>query len=308
VTKGIISSLPLEEIKDTIKIQGGLRPAARFYGVDHTTIADRLAIEGLCYQDLLFEYQQEIAPILTKRESIMGDAVIIADCHCPFVSLKWINRAVHIGKSLGITQLISAGDFFDFDRLSYWVRLTKAEDTAVPLGDELAFSEGVLETLESQFTTIHMIGGNHWKRLLTNITFSVSTDRLMGLVGRKYDPRYHHTGLFEWTLLDNKIRITHPAKSRKLDYTLARDLSILYPEQWMVVAHRHRSNEGFTPDGRPMWEIGWMGDTDRMKYVTYVDSTYYKWINGMAYYKNGAFRALTEYNYDWEEVDRELQV
>lgn len=291
---------PIQELKELIKDYGGIRPVARYLKVSHSAIYGHLDQHGLTLGDVMQEYQQEIAPLVT-RESIYGDAIIIADCHNPFISLKWLDRVLYVAAKEHIHQLISAGDFFDFDRLSWWLQVMQAEDIAVKLEDELNLSEMVLERLEKQFTTIWMIGGNHWKRLLKKITYSISNKRLLGLVGRKDDPRYKDTGLFEWTLLDDKVRITHPAKARKLDYTLARDLSILHPSQWMLVAHRHRANEGFTPDGRPMWEIGWLGDVERMRYIQHVDSTYYNWINGFAFWKDGKLRNLTEFNYDWKD-------
>ena len=134
------------------------------------------------------------------------------------------------------------------------------------------------------------------------VSTTISNDRIMGLVGRKADSRYKVYGAFDWVLIDDKVRVTHPGKARKMDYTLARDLSILYPDQWLVVAHRHRVNEGFTPDGkRPFCEVGWMGDVDRMRYVQHVDSAYYRWVNSFCLYANGKLKNLTEYNYDWDE-------
>jgi len=301
--KGSTKHLSDEELLDLIKTCGGLRATARFLSVDHSAIQGRLNRMGVSFDDVMSQYQDEIAP---KQENagISGDCIITADYHNPFCSLRWVERAIGMGKREKINQLVCAGDFFDMDRLSWWLRQSRAEEIAVPLGKELSFAEMVLERFETQFDRIIMIGGNHWKRLLKQITYSVPTNRLMGLVGRKDDSRYVYTGLFEWTLLDEKIRITHPGKARKLDYTLARDLSILYPNQWLVVAHRHRTNEGFTPDGRPMWEIGWMGDTERMRYIQHVDSTYYNWVNGFMVYKDGAIRNLTEFNYDWSKIDK----
>lgn len=302
-----IEGLTMGRIKDVIITCGGIKPAASFLGVDPGQIHWRLYSSGTSLGEIMKEYQQKIAPEQKLQETISGDCIITADYHIPFVSLKWVNRVVEIGKIEGIKQLLIAGDFFDFDRLSFWAKVANAEDMTVPLEDELALASMVLEELESQYDTIYFVGGNHWSRLLKNITFSVSSRRLLGLVDRANDSRYRLNEYFHWIMIDDKVRVTHPGKARKMDYTLARDLSSIFPNYWMVVAHRHRVNEGFTPDGRPQLEIGWMGDTDRMRYVQHVDSTYYRWINGFAIYRNGKLHNLTEYNYDWTEIDNKKE-
>lgn len=299
---------PIELVKRNIVTFGGVKAAAHAMGIDSSILYNKLGKHGLSLTEILYEYQQKIAPEQKLQESIKGDCVITADFHCPFASLKWLNRVIEIGKKEGIKQLLIAGDFFDFDRLSYWLKVSNAEDMAVPLEDELSFSSMVLERLESQYDTIYFIGGNHWSRLLKNISFSVSSTRLLGLVDRANDPRYKLNEHFHWILIDDKVRVTHPGKARKSDYTLARDLAYIYTNHWLVVAHRHRVNEGFTPDGRPQLEIGWMGDTERMRYVQHVDSVYYQWVNGMAVYAKGKLKNLTEFNYDWEEIDKKGEV
>jgi len=293
----------IEEIKEAIITCGGIKTAASFLGVEPMHIYNKLARSGSSLGGIMKDYQQRIAPEQKLQETISGDCVITADYHVPFVSLKWVNRIVKIGEKEGIKQLLIAGDFFDFDRLSFWAKVANAEDMTVPLEDELSLASMVLEELEGQYDKIYFVGGNHWSRLLKNITFSVSSNRLLGLVNRANDPRYRLNEYFHWIMIDDKIRVTHPGKARKLDYTLARDLSYIHPDYWIVVAHRHRVNEGFTPDGRPQLEIGWLGDTERMRYVQHVDSTYYRWINGFAVYSNGKLHNLTEHNYDWTEVD-----
>lgn len=302
MARGRLSELTLIELKELIKTHGGITAVARLLKLNRGGIQDRLASEGITLSDILVEKQNEIAPsVLGDTINLSGDSIISADYHSPFTSIKWVDRAVSVGKKEKIKQLLIGGDLLDFDRLSWWLRQSNAEDIAVPLEDELTFTEMLLDKLESQFDQIHILGGNHWLRLLKALTFSISNKRILGLLGRKDDSRYITHGLFDWTLIDNKVRVTHPAKARKLDYTLARDLAILHVDQWLVVAHRHRSNSGFSPDGRPMFEIGWMGDVERMRYVQHTDSTYYAWVNGFAYYKNGKVHNLTEYNYDWPD-------
>lgn len=291
----------IEEIKDLIKAAGGIFPASRILSVSHSTIYNRLNVAGITLDDIMMEYQREIAPAIIDNDKLTGDYIISADYHSPFISMLWLNRLLNVAKKENIKQLVIGGDFGDIDRLSWWLRQKQAEDIAVKLDDELAFTEMVLEKLFEWFERIDIIGGNHWLRLLGAVTFSVSAKRLMGLVGQKDNPKLHFHGLFNWLLIDSKVRVTHPAKARKLDYTLARDLSILHPDQWIVVTHRHRASEAFTPDGRPIMEIGWMGDVERMRYIRYTDSTYYNWVNSFGVYKDGVMRNLTEYNYSWDD-------
>lgn len=295
-----VSGLTDDEVKQLILDSGGMNAAARVMRCSRSTLSDRLMRMGLTSRDIMQEKQDEIAPdLLEDQVKIEGDCIITADYHSPFASLTWLDRSIQVGKKERIKQLVIVGDFLDFDRLSYWLKQSNAEDIAVSLEDELSFTEMIMDKLETQFNKIHLLGGNHWLRLLKSLSFSISNKRVLGLLGRKDDARWVTHGLFNWSLIDNKIRVTHPQRARKLDYTLARDLSILHTDQWILVAHRHRSNTGFTPDGRPMWEIGWMGDVNRMRYIQHTDSTYYTWTPGFAYYKDGKVYNLTEFNYPW---------
>jgi len=303
--KSILAEMSDDEVKQLIKDAGGITAAARVLQVYRTNLCERLIRMGVTLDNIMYEKQQEIAPdLLEDQVKVEGDCVITADYHSPFTSLQWLDRVVWVGKKEKIKQLLIVGDLFDFDRLSWWLKQSNAEDIAVSLEDELCFTEMIMEKLESQFNKIHLLGGNHWMRLLKALTFSISNKRILGLVGHKDDSKYITHGLFNWTLIDNKVRVTHPARARKLDYTLARDLSILHIDQWVLVAHRHRSNTGFSPDGRPIWEIGWLGDVERMRYVQYTDSTYYTWVNGFAFWKDGAMHNLTDFNYDWPKEDK----
>jgi hypothetical protein len=178
-----------------------------------------------------------------------------------------------------------------------------AGDLAVSLEDEFSLAEMLLDKIDGQFDRIVILGGNHWLRLMENISFSMTSKRMLGLVGRKDDPKYSFIEHFDWVMIDNKLRVSHPRKSRKSDYTLARDMSIVHPNEWIAITHRHRVNDGFSPSGLPQFEIGWMGDTERMRYIQHVDGTYYQWLNGFAYYKNGVFHNLNEYNYDWKSLN-----
>ncbi len=300
----IVEKYNLEEMKNCIISCGGIKLAAQTLGVKPEAIKNKIYSSGTSLTEIMYEYQQKIAPIQKQAEMMTGDCVITADYHCPFVSIKWVDRVVEVGKREKIKQLLIAGDFFDFDRLSWWLKAANAEDMAVPLDDELNLASMVLEKLEKQYSTIYFMGGNHWLRLLKNITFSVPSKKLLGLVNRANDSKYKINEYFDWILIDDKVRVTHPGKARRSDYTLSRDLSYIHPNQWLVVAHRHRVNDGFTPSGNPMLEIGWLGDTERMRYIQHTDSTYYNWVNGFCYYKNGILRNLTEFNTDWSEIDK----
>jgi len=292
------------EIIEGLKTFGGVRAFARNQRIDHSTVLDYIAKYNIDHHKLFQNWQDRIAPDQDKYLlKPTGDAIIVADEHCPFTDLKWVKRAVAKGKELGITQLVEGGDITDFDRLSYWARVSNLTDYTVALEDEFTMLEEILAIYEEQFDKIWILPGNHWLRLLQNITGSVNSQRLLGLVGKFGDKRYHFSEFHHWLLLDDKVRVTHPMKARKADGTLAKDISILHPEQWIVVSHRHRGIEGFTPDGRPMLEIGWMADVKRMRYVQHRDSTYFQWVNGFGAYFKGKLMNYTEYNTLWPDEE-----
>jgi len=295
-----LANLSNDEFIAILGAAGGVRAAAKILRCSHTGIVDQLVARNLSWADILVRYQEQIVPNWEIVKAY-GDIAITADYHVPFTNLLWVRRLLKVCKEENIKQLIIGGDFFDFDRLSYWIKRSQAEDITVSLEEEFAFAEMLLEGMETQFERIYFLGGNHWLRLLSAVHYSISSERLLGLVGRKDDPRYIFTGLFDWMLLDDKLRISHPRKGRKLDYTLARDISVIHPDQWVVITHRHRNLEGHAPDGRPMFEIGWMGDATKLRYLYLTDTTYYKAQNGFAIYKNGRIRLYTDYNYNWEE-------
>ena len=296
----------VEDIFKGVKTFGNIRAYARSINVSQSFVVDRLRKHKIDYHTILQRYQNEIAPDLTSNilRVNSGDGIMIqADHHCPFLSLEWHYRALKYAKKHKIKKLVIGGDFFDFDRLSWWLKVANASDIAVELEEELSFSEMILNELNKQFNEIYFLGGNHWRnRLMSAMTYSIKTNRLFGLVGQKDNPNYHFSEHYDWLLIDDKLRVTHPRKARKLDGTLARDIAIKFPAQWVIVAHRHRVFSGFTPDGRPSTEIGWMGDTNRMCYYQHVDTSYYNWINGFCVWQDSTLKNLFEYNYDWKSL------
>lgn len=297
--------IPLEEIKEGLKVFGSLRKFATHKGVSIFAVLNNLRRQGYDYQRLVAEIQNEIAPDITEDIiNVDGDGgvLIMADNHCPFISLEWHNRAIKYARKYKIKKLVIGGDFWDFDRLSFWLRQANAIDMGVALEDELSFSEIIVNDLLNNFNEIYILGGNHWRRLLNHITYSIRNERLMRLAGFNDLKKVRFSTHYDWLLIDNKVRVTHPKHARKMDGTLARDIAIKNPNQWIVVTHRHRGMYGFTPDGRPMIEIGWLGDVNRMRYYQHIDTAYYNWVNGFAVYQNGILQNLFEYNFDWSSL------
>jgi len=295
----------VEEAIEGVKTFGSVRALARAKGCDHSTILEFLGKHKITVKDILADIQNDIAPELTGEIinlSSQGGVMIQSDHHCPFISLEWHERGIKYAKKFDIKKLVIGGDFLDFDRLSWWLRQVNAVDIAVSLEEELKFAEMIMGDLLNCFEEIYIVGGNHWRRLLNHITYSISNERLLRLIGIFDTDKIRFSHMYDWLLIDGKVRVTHPKHTRKLDGTLARDLALKYPDQWLVVAHRHRAMSGFTPDGRPMIEIGWMGDVNRMRYYQHIDTSYYNWVNGFAVYKDGILQNLFEYNFDWKSL------
>lgn len=298
-------NITLKEVKRVFFSTGTINATANQLNVSREVINLILKKNNLTCEDLLQEYQDIIAPDQITPLRVYGDCIIIADAHIPFIDLRWMKIAINTAKHFGIQQIVIGGDFFDFDRLSWWVKQSNASDIATPLQDELNLAEGVLNILEKQFNSFYFLGGNHWRnRLLSTIGYSIKSDRLLGLVGKFRDPRYKFSEHLDWLLIDDKIRVTHPGKARKLDGTLSRDIGIKFPAQIMVIAHRHRAFAGHTPDGRPSIEIGWMGDKTRMRYIQTVDSSYYEWVNGFLVYVDKKFLPIMD-GYWYPGCDKE---
>ena len=295
----------VEEVLEGIKALGSVRAFARMKGCHHSTVLDFLGRRGITGKDILSSIQDGIAPKLSTdilNLSSEGGVMIQADHHCPFINLLWHERGMKYAKKFGIKKLVIGGDFLDFDRLSWWLRQVNAVDIAVGLEEELSFAEMIIQEYLNYFEEIYFIGGNHWDRLLKHITRSITNERLLRLVGVFDTERVKFARSHEWLLIDNKVRVTHPHSMRKVDGTLVRDIAIKYPDQWVVVSHRHRGTSMFTPDGRPAIEIGLMGDIERIRYYQRVDTTYYNWVNGFAVYKDGVLQNLFEYNFDWKSL------
>lgn len=303
--KNAPKNFDIDKVVENIKTFGSLRACARYMNCEPQVISKILDKHKIDYRTLIQDYQDIIAPDLRKnilKVDSKNGIIISADYHSPFNSNLWLDRMLKLAKKRDINRLVIGGDFCDFDRLSWWVKRSNSEDLAVPLEKELSYTENILERLDEVFDEIYFLGGNHWLRLMQNITFSISMRRLMGLLDRKDNNNYHFSENYQWLLIDNRLRVTHPFKSRKLDGTLARDIGILHPDQIMIIAHRHRYFSGFTPDGRPSVELGWMGDVNRMQYVQHVDSSYYNWVNGFCVWQDNVLENLCEYNYNWKNL------
>lgn len=298
-----------DKVIDGILAFGSVRAYANHLGCHHSSVLDYLERNGIKIRDILSRVQDTIAPQLDDKVinvDSTGGVMIQADHHCPFLDVKWHVRGLLYAEKYGIKKLVIAGDFLDFDRLSWWAKEANSTDVTVTLEEELSFAELVMKELLETFEHIYIIGGNHWNRLLRHVTYTVENTRLMRLIGVMNNDKITFSDIHNWLLIDEKVRVTHPRGARKADGTLARDLSIKYPGQWLVVAHRHRGFSGFTPSGQPMIEIGMMADAKRIRYSCTTDNTYYVACNGFAVYNKGVLKNLFEYNYEWEELENEV--
>ena len=171
------------------------------------------------------------------------DALIFCDPHIPHHSRSLMARAFAVAEAQDINTLVLAGDTFDFDCFSSFLKVApeSAEETFRVAGE-------FLEAATQQFEVVCLIMGNHDERILRRLDLKLGMKLLLDhALGYCDDPaavmeKLKWTSRFYMEFYDTPDgvtwRISHPDNYRKVAGSVANEGAIKYGCHYLV-AHEH---------------------------------------------------------------------
>lgn len=212
---------------------------------------------------IIQQFMQEDLPASLHLE--MDSCIICADLHLPKVDWALLEEVLGYGEEF--KNIIILGDLVDFQSISPWLPHFEIEDHQ--LSKELSATKQVLEELKNQYEQVVIISGNHelWlvKKLEGKIEFPSLLKLLVdGIITTPYPMAFLNE---QWLLI-------HPTSYRKNPLSLAKDLSLTYPQYNIILSHYHRYVK-MVWNNRLLIEIPAMCDLNKMLYTYFSPSTFY---------------------------------
>lgn len=112
-------------------------------------------------------------PRYDKAWTLEGAAAIFGDIHAPLTDWSFFAEACNTARQFGVSQLIVAGDLFDFALLSNY-------EAVVPYAThdaECEAAEYAIDMASRAFDKIWVFGGNHDERLLKRLNGRLSEQK-----------------------------------------------------------------------------------------------------------------------------------
>lgn len=173
------------------------------------------------------------------------DSLVFSDCHFPHHYRDMLAWGLKVAKVRGIKRLILAGDTFDFDCFSSFLKV-KSEDPATNFDTVAEFFAAALP----QFETICVIMGNHDERILRRLELKMGISLLMSRIHDllpakqriSFAKRVLYTDRFYMTMYGTpdgvSWRISHPDNYRKLRLSVSIEGAMKYNCHFLS-AHQH---------------------------------------------------------------------
>lgn len=269
------------------------RKIADALGVNESTIRRGLATMRISRHLLPTE------PSVTERLDVKWDTPIVApfneryaitaDWHIPLYDVEYANTFIQDAKARGVSKLIIAGDFFNFDALSQYH--PKQEGAGVE--GEIDEAHMVMRTLLETFDLIYFLWGNHDARLHKSLGYALKFQETMKMVfgplGDDALSRLRFTNLDHMWIGDEddeRWYICHPGNYTRVPLSTARTLATKYNAN-IITAHSHHCAIGYGIDGyRVVAEIGGFFDRDKTAYLQR-STTFPTWAQGYAFLEDG---------------------
>jgi len=259
------------------------------FGVDESSV--RRGLRALGYQRHLvpLDIDDRLQLHLDRPIKIEGDLMVTADWHIPLYDPALVNEVIETGREQGLTSLLIAGDFFNFDALSHYDPKQDGAGLAVELNESVAVMRVLLQT----FDTIYYLWGNHDARLHKALGFSMKFREAMKLVfgnlGREALDRIQFSNLdhcwldtgdqFDWY-------ICHPQSYNRAPLSTARKLAAK-ENAHVITAHAHHCAAGYAEDGKKVVaEAGGLFDVTKTAYLQR-STTHPNWTQGFGFIKDG---------------------
>lgn len=262
---------------------------ADMYGVHESTIRRGLSVMGVKRHLLPTSPKVEDRLDLFVDTPIMLDAdknyAITADWHIPLYDPHYVNEFLNDARERQISELIIAGDFFNFDALSAY----EPKQDGAGLQNEVEEAKMVMRTLLESFDNIYYVWGNHDARLHKALGFSMQFKEAMRLVfgdlGKEALEKIQFTNL-DHIWIGSQWYVCHPGNYTRVPLSTARTLATKYNAS-VITAHSHHAAVGYAIDGeKVVAEIGGLFDRHVTGYLQR-STTFPTWAQGYAFLEGG---------------------
>lgn len=239
------------------------------FGVNESTV--RRGLDRLNYQRNLLPLDQpsRYSFDLDTPIVIEGNAMITADWHIPLYDPELVNHMLKKAMELGITTLVIAGDYFNFDSLSQYDPKQDGADLEREWYEAIAVMRVVLET----FDRIIFVWGNHDSRMHKALGFKMRFAEAMkmtfGILGDDALGKIEFTNLDHCIVESNGERfyICHPATYSSTPLGGTRKIANKQ-NMHVITAHSHHCAVGLAEDGEKILiEAGGFHDRTKTAYL-----------------------------------------
>lgn len=200
---------------------------------------------------------------------LYGSVVIIADCQIPFQDGEFMLKVLTLANKWDIKQGISAGDFFNQDSFSVFIKNPQAPNWKT----EAEKAKKVANIMVSLIPEWLFILGNHDARMVRQLANEIDHSDLLRLanmpVGCEADNFYY------CIVVDgqgNEWRITHPKNSSAIPTKVPQRLADKYAQN-IVAGHGHLTGLAQSINGKyTAIDNGVCCEPDLLEYVSIRDS------------------------------------
>lgn len=299
---------PEEQNRIAHEYQAGhdVKPVAEKYGMQMRSLLRN--VQQYLYYERQFAKQVatniQLPPFPSKQyldyEELTGDDfIIISDIEIPDHNPDYLKLALLTGMAHGIKRLIIAGDLIatDQDGLNSWVS-TWQHRGELTYEDSIDLVSALLLQFEKWFTEIVLIEGNHDDRVARATKGQVH----LGMFLKETSVRYSR---YEYLWLNTSrgpVKVVHPSAHFSSDpVVLGQQLYNVEPRKsHYVIAHCHRQQSGWSPDGS--FEIHALGtgrDDTKTKYKATKASKHKQWDSSFLMINEGYFTDLSLKGTNW---------
>lgn len=243
-------------------------------------------------------------PIYTEHPELEGNAVVISDLHLPKTDYDFLKLVPKVGRRLGITRLIIAGDLVDGGSQG---KHHRRKVKPVTTGYEYKIARQVLDELAEWFDEIVYEPGNHEDWLLENMGGDLQIEDVYQflftptLQGKLFLTPYDRITLYsegeKWT-------IPHQTDYSKHPLVVGSDLAQKFQSN-MIIPHQHITALGKDwYDRYVVVDIGGLHEPTMFDYVQLKTSRNRTMSKGFAAIKDGGVTLYTDDDRitDWRNV------
>jgi hypothetical protein len=259
------------------------------FGINESTVRRGLDRLGYKRYKLPEDHPSRYSFDLDTPVVVTGDVMVTADFHIPLYDPVLVNHMIDKARELGITQLIIAGDFFNFDALSQYDPKQDGADLEREWYEGVAVMRVLLET----FDRIVYTWGNHDSRMHKSLGFKMKFAEAMrmvfGILGDEALERIEITNLDHVIVEAGKggtYYVCHPQNYNSTPLASARKIANKQ-NRHVITAHSHHIAVGLAEDGEKIViEAGGFHDKTKTAYLQR-STTFPSWAQGYVWLKGG---------------------